>query len=234
MLSKEELRRYKRHLIISGFSEEKQIMLKKSRVLLVGAGGLGSPVAMYLAASGIGLLGLIDNDIVSVSNLQRQILYNAEDIDKSKVETAKSKLKKINPDIEILTYNQKLDINNASEIISNFDIIVDCTDNFQARYLIDDICSELNKPFVYGSINEFAGQVSVFNYLSGPRFRDLFPEVVMSNDNEIGVLGPLPGIVGSIQAMEVIKIVTGLGEILSGKLLTIDAFNMNFNILKIV
>lgn len=222
-LSEEELKRYDRHLILPGFGEEAQLKLKKSAVLVVGAGGLGCPCLQYLAAAGIGHLAVADGDIVSLSNLQRQILYNQADIGKFKAETAKVHLEAKNSEIKITAFNTKITSDNAQEIIRDFDLVIDGSDNFATRYLLNDVCVALNKPLVYGALFQFEGQVSTFNYKNGPTYRCLFPDPPRQSDfagcGEVGVLGVLPGIIGTYQAAEAIKFLTGIGEVLSGKLL---------------
>src|SRR5436190_24045692 len=208
-LSPEEIERYSRHLVIPEVGITGQEKLKNAKVLLIGAGGLGSPVGMYLAAAGVGKLGIVDFDTVSYSNLQRQVIYNTDDIGKSKVENAKVKLNAINPNVDIETYDVKLTKDNALEIIKNYDIIADGSDNFATRYLVNDACVILGKPNVYASILRFEGQVSVFDSNTGPCYRCLYPEPPSPGEipscEEGGVLGVLPGIIGSIQACEVIK-----------------------------
>jgi sulfur-carrier protein adenylyltransferase/sulfurtransferase len=241
MLSPDELIRYNRHLILPGFGRDAQEKLKSSRVLVIGAGGLGCPVLQYLTAAGVGTIGILDFDIVNVSNLQRQVLYNTEDIGKSKAETAAKKLTLQNPHLKFIIHNSKLSPQNALEIIGPYDLIVDGSDNFATRYLVNDACVIMKKPFVSGAIFKFEGQVSVFNYrnkegIKGPTYRCLYPEAPDPKDvpscSEIGVLGILPGMIGAIQANEAIKVITEIGEPLSGKLLTLDALTMQTNILK--
>jgi len=236
MLSKEETARYSRHLILPGFGLQSQEKLKCAKVLVIGAGGLGCPVLLYLTAAGAGEIGIIDFDKVDESNLQRQILFSIEDIGKLKTETAAARLSKQNPFIKINTYPFRLENKNALDILSGYDVIIDGTDNFATRYLVNDACVLLNKPLVYGAIYKYEGQVSVFNYNDnsgkpGPTYRCLFPAPPASgsvpNCSEIGVLGVLPGIIGTLQATEAIKIITGIGEPLSGKLLLFDALTMN-------
>ena len=211
---------------------EGQEKLKGAKVLVIGCGGLGCPVLQYLAAAGVGFLGVIDYDLVDISNLQRQILFSTEDTGKAKVAVAKEKLEKYNPYIKIIAFNERLDVSNALDIIGKFEIIVDCTDNFSTRYLVNDACVILNKPLVSGSIYKFEGQVTVFNYLNGPTYRCLYPnppqQEIVSNCNEIGVLGTLTGLTGTLMANEVIKIITGMGKVLSGKLLTFDLLSTHF------
>ncbi|MBD8489245.1 HesA/MoeB/ThiF family protein [Echinicola sp. CAU 1574] len=220
--------RYSRHYSLPGFGEEKQEKLQSSKVLIVGAGGLGCPVLQYLTAAGIGMIGLVDGDQVELSNLQRQVLYNMEDIGRSKAKIAIQKMKKLNPDIIFQCFDTFIDAANILEIMEGFDVVVDGTDNFESRYLINDAAVILGIPVVFGSILGFEGQVSVFNYgEEGPTYRCLFPEAPnpldSPNCNELGVIGVLPGMVGTLQANEVIKICTGIGKPLSGKLLIIDA-----------
>ena len=229
-LGPEQRERYARHLVLPGVGHEGQEKLLKSSVLVVGAGGLGSPALMYLAAAGIGRIGIIDNDKVSSSNLQRQIIHNVSWVGKSKVKSASDWIKGLNPDIDVVKIDDRLTRNNSEEILNDYDVIIDGTDNFQSRYLIGDVCEILGKPWIFGSIHRFEGQVSTFNLKGGPNYRDLFPTPpppeLAPNCSEAGVLGVLPGIVGTIQATEAIKVILGIGENLSGKLLAIDALTM--------
>lgn len=215
--------------------EEGQLRLKAARVLVIGAGGLGCPVLQYLAAAGIGTIGIVDGDVIEASNLHRQILFNVDDLKQSKAETAAKKLRLLNPNININVHNEFLDSHNALEIISDYNIIADGTDNFATRYLVNDACVITGKMNVFASILKFQGQVTVFNHnlndQRGVNYRDLFPTPpkagLIPSCAEAGVLGVLPGLVGTIQANEVIKLITGLGSTLSGELLTIDALTMN-------
>ncbi|MCG2431828.1 molybdopterin-synthase adenylyltransferase MoeB [Aequorivita xiaoshiensis] len=229
-LTAEETTQYSRHLSLEEVGERGQLQLKQAKVLVIGAGGLSCPVLQYLAAAGVGNIGIVDNDTVDPSNLQRQILYTHEDLGKYKVEAAVSRLKRLNPFIQLHSYNTKLGNDNALELFENYDIIVDGTDNFPTRYLINDAAVILKKTVVFGSINKFEGQVSVFNYNNGPTYRCLFPSPpspeLVPNCSEAGVLGILPGIIGSLQANEVLKIILGLGNIMSGKLLTFNALTL--------
>ena len=229
-LSPEQRERYARHLVLPGVEEEGQEKLLRSSVLVVGAGGLGSPALMYLAAAGVGRIGIIDNDTVSSSNLQRQIIHNISWVGKSKVESASNWIKGLNSDIDVVEMDDRLTHENSLEILSGYDVIIDGTDNFQSRYLIGDACEILDKPWIFGSIHRFEGQASTFNHNDGPNYRDLFPTPpppeLSPNCSEAGVLGVLPGIVGTIQASEALKVILGIGENLSGKLLAIDALTM--------
>jgi len=229
-LNQEQRERYARHLVLPRVGDEGQEQLLNSSVLVVGVGGLGSPALMYLAAAGVGRIGIIDNDSVSASNLQRQIIHSSEWIGKSKVESASNWIAGLNPDVDVVKINDRLTHENSMEILDNYDVIIDGTDNFQSRYLIGDTCEILGKPWVFGSIHRFEGQVSTFNLNNGPNYRDLFPTPpppeLAPNCSEAGVLGVLPGIVGTIQATEAIKIILGIGECLCGKLLAIDALSM--------
>lgn len=234
MLNNEEKTRYQRQIILPGIGKEGQIKLKNARVLIAGAGGLGSPVSLYLTAAGVGTIGLADDDTVALSNLQRQVLYNTEIIGLPKTEYARKLLNNLNPNVAIQLVNRRISEQNAAEIIAQYDIVVDATDNFRSRYLISKFCQELDKPMVYGSIEEFSGQVAVFNYKGGPVYEDLFPEPPANTplDGEPkGVFGALPGVIGSLQSMEVLKIITGAGEPLSGKLLTYNALTGSFHTL---
>jgi molybdopterin/thiamine biosynthesis adenylyltransferase/rhodanese-related sulfurtransferase len=231
-LTRDEIERYARHLILPDVGVEGQQRLKAARVLIVGAGGLGSPVALYLAAAGVGTLGLVDFDDVDVSNLQRQILHGTKDVGRSKLESARARLRDVNPHVRIETHDARLTSANALDIIAGYDIVVDGTDNFATRYLTNDACVLLGKPNVYGSIFRFEGQASVFSLDDGPCYRCLFPEPPppgsVPSCAEGGVLGVLPGIVGTIQATEAIKLILGIGDTLAGRLLLIDALSMQF------
>lgn len=240
--SKQELERYSRHLIIPEFNIEGQRKLKAAKVLVVGSGGLGSPVLLYLAAAGVGHIGIVDFDVVEQTNLQRQVLFNVKDVGKLKCEVAKERILLLNPYIKVTTYNTKLSSKNALDIIKEYDLVADGTDNFPTRYLVNDACVLLGKPNVYASIYRFEGQVSVFNYTNtagelGPNYRDLFPTPpppgLVPSCAEGGVIGVLPGIVGSLQANEVIKVTTGIGKPLSGKLFLFDALTMQTRTLKV-
>jgi len=228
MLSTEELKRYNRHIILPEIGLEGQLKLKQASVLVIGAGGLGCPLLQYVAAAGVGTIGIVDFDAVSESNLQRQILFGTEDIGKSKAVVAKQKLESLNSFVKINAIAETLTPDNALYLFNQYDIIADCSDNFSTRYLVNDACVILNKPLVYGAINQFQGQLSVFNYNNGPTYRCLFPEPPEDSLNcaEAGVLGVLPGMIGSMQANEVIKIITGIGEPLSGNLFLFDALKM--------
>jgi sulfur-carrier protein adenylyltransferase/sulfurtransferase len=241
-LSQAELLRYSRHLTLPEFGLEGQLKLKKSKVLVVGAGGLGSPVLLYLAAAGVGNIGIVDPDTVDMTNLQRQVLYSTADIGNSKAETARQKLLAINPHLHIQVYPVALTAQNALEIIATYDVVADGTDNFQTRYLVNDACVLLGKVNIYASIFRFEGQVSVFNYpqkdgTRGVNYRDLFPTPpppeLIPNCAEGGVLGILPGIIGSMQASETIKVLTGIGEPLTGRLFLFDAASFLTRTLKI-
>src|SRR6202171_4090287 len=236
-LSKEEVLRYSRHLIMPEVGLEGQLKLKRARVLLIGTGGLGAPLGLYLAAAGVGHLGLVDFDVVDFSNLQRQVTFSTGDVGKHKTEAAKARLSGLNPTIEIQTFETRLTSENALDLFRDFDIIVDGTDNFPTRYLVNDACLLLGKPNVYGSIFRFEGQATVFGYPGGPCYRCLYPEPpppgLGPSCAEGGVLGVLPGIVGCIQAMEAIKLILGRGDALVGRLLLFDALAMKFRELKL-
>src|ERR1700680_3364694 len=236
-LSKEEIQRYSRHLIMPEVGLEGQLKLKRARVLMIGTGGLGAPLGLYLAAAGVGHLGLVDFDVVDSSNLQRQVTFTTDDVGKSKSEAAKARLSGLNPTIEIQTFETRLTSENALELFRDFDIIVDGTDNFPTRFLVNEACVLLGKPNVYGSIFRFEGQATVFGYPGGAWYRWLYPTPpppgVVPSCAEGGVLGVLPGIVGSIQAMETIKLILGTGEPLVGRLLLYDALAMRFRELKL-
>ncbi len=232
-MTNEEQKRYNRHILLPEIGMEGQEKLKKSSVFVIGAGGLGCPVLLYLAAAGVGKIGIADFDVVDESNLQRQILYTTEDIGLSKAEQAKQRLALLNPFIKIEAHKIKISRENILELLKEYDVVIDGSDNFATRYLVNDACVILNKPLVFGSIFKFEGQVSVFNYKGGPTYRCLYPEPPkdgeVPNCSEIGVMGVLPGITGTLQANEVIKIITGAGAVLSGKLVMFDALSMNFN-----
>jgi adenylyltransferase/sulfurtransferase len=231
-LSREELLRYSRHLILPDVGLEGQQKLKAARVLLVGAGGLGSPAALYLAAAGVGTLGLVDFDVVDVSNLQRQILHGTRDIGRSKLDSAASRIADVNPHVRVERFETRLTSANALDIIRNFDLVVDGTDNFPTRYLVNDACVLAGRPNVYGSIFRFEGQASVFATPDGPCYRCLFreppPPGLVPSCAEGGVLGVLPGLVGTIQATEAVKLILGIGDTLIGRLLLVDALRMQF------
>jgi molybdopterin/thiamine biosynthesis adenylyltransferase/rhodanese-related sulfurtransferase len=241
-LNNDEHIRYSRHLVLEEFGLEGQLKLKQSKVLVVGAGGLGSPVLLYLTAAGIGTVGIADHDKVDLTNLQRQVLFSINDIGNNKATAAAIRLKALNDQIQITTYTDKITSVNALDILKGYDVVVDGTDNFPTRYLLNDACVLLNKPLIYGSILKFEGQVSVFN-LKGKQgdhcanYRDLFPEPPSPestpNCSEAGVLGVLPGMIGSMQATEAIKVLTGIGKTLAGKLLILDAYSMETSIINI-
>lgn len=241
-MTQEELQRYARHFVLPDFGREGQERLRKAKVLVVGAGGLGSPLLLYLAAAGVGHIGIIDDDLVDLSNLQRQVLYTSQDIGQPKVRVAKDRIQALNPHITVTAYQQRLTIDNVLDIIRPYDIIADGTDNFPTRYLVNDACVLAGKVNVYASIFRFEGQVSVFNFPRaeggrGVNYRDLFPEPpdpeAVPNCAEGGVLGVLPGIVGSLQANEVIKVATGIGAPLAGRLFMIDTLSFETRTLKI-
>jgi len=230
MLSKQEQQQYNRHLILNEIGESGQLKLKQAKVLVIGAGGLGCPILQYLTAAGVGSIGIIDHDTIDQSNLQRQILYSHDDIGKFKAEVAANKLSRLNPFVNFEIFVQRLTSEIAIELFSKYDIVVDGSDNFPTRYLVNDTAVLTKKPVVFGSIFKFEGQVSVFNHKNGPTYRCLYPNPPKPNEvpncSEIGVLGVLPGIIGSLQANEVLKMICGVGEVLSGKLLTYNALTM--------
>ncbi|MFM0556434.1 molybdopterin-synthase adenylyltransferase MoeB [Paraburkholderia sediminicola] len=232
-LSNDEIRRYVRHITLPGVGRAGQLRLKKAKVLIIGTGGLGSPVCLYLAAAGVGTLGLIDFDVVESSNLQRQIVHGNSTLGMLKVESAKQRLHDLNADIAINTYAAALDADNARHLIGQYDVVVDGTDNFASRYLVNDTCAQLGKPLVYGAVSRFEGQMSVFNHRGGPCYRCLFPKSpppeLAPNCSAGGVIGVLPGVVGLIQATEAIKLILDIGESLSGRLMRFDALTMRFN-----
>ncbi len=231
-LESPELSRYARHLSLPEIGKEGQLRLKASRVVVVGAGGLGSPLALYLVAAGIGTLGLVDFDEVDATNLQRQILHGTRDIGRQKLDSARERLADVNPNVSVVTHDVRLDSGNALEILGAYDIVADGTDNFPTRYLVNDACVLLGKPNVYGAVFRWEGQASVFASDGGPCYRCLFQEPpaagLVQNCAEAGVLGVLPGIIGSIQALEVIKLILGQGRTLSGRLLIFDALEMSW------
>jgi len=258
-LTNEELIRYQRHLTIAEIGGKGQELLKKASVLVIGAGGLGSPVLMYLAAAGVGRIGIVDSDEVTTGNLQRQILYETGDVTRPKAETAAKKLRRINPHTEVLAYPVRFTEENAGRLMAGYDIAVDCCDNYSTRYVLCDATLKAGIPMVYGAVREFMGQASVLNYRGGPTYRDLYPEDMLPEREERsvapgvgssvppgvespaatgvessvapGVTGPLPGIIGAVQACEVIKIITGAGEILSGRLFQADMLNNRIDII---
>jgi len=236
-LSKEEILRYSRHLIMPEVGMDGQLKLKQAKVLCIGAGGLGSPLALYLAAAGVGRLGIVDFDVVDFTNLQRQIIHDTSDVGRLKIESAKDTIADINPNVEVVAHETRLTSENALDIFRDYDIVADGTDNFPTRYLVNDACVLLGKPNVYGSIFRFEGQATVFYAKEGPCYRCLYPEPpppgMVPSCAEGGVLGVLPGIVGSIQALETIKLILGRGRPLIGRLLLFDALDLKFRELKL-
>lgn len=229
--------RYSRHLLLDGFGEEGQARLSRARVLIIGAGGLGSPVALYLAAAGVGTLGIMDADVVSISNLQRQIIHFTEDVGKLKVQSAAEKIERLNPDVQIVTYDQFLTEANALNIIRDYDFVLDCTDSFASKYLVNDACVLAGKPFCAGGVVRYGAQV--MTHVPGSAcYRCIFPEPPAENDVEtcatVGVLGSVVGIMGSIQATEAIKYLTGVGQLLTNQLLLVDALTMQFQTMQFV
>ncbi|MGK7392370.1 MAG: ThiF family adenylyltransferase [Candidatus Cyclobacteriaceae bacterium M2_1C_046] len=231
LLTKEEKERYSRHLALPDFTEEHQLKLKKARVLVIGAGGLGSPLLLYLAAAGIGTIGIVEGDNVDLSNLQRQIIYRSDQTGKSKIVIAAEEIRRLNPSIDVVLHKSFLTKANALEIIEKYDLVADGSDNFGTRYLVNDACVLLKKPLVHGAVFRYEGQLAIFNAVKkdgqrGPNYRNLFPEPPSAdsipNCAEGGVLGALPGIIGSMQAAEVVKLVTGIGDPLTGKLFIFD------------
>ncbi len=226
-------KRYLRQTMLPEIGEAGQEKLRQARVLVVGAGGLGSPILLYLTAAGVGQIGIIDDDIVSENNLQRQILYTEEEIGRGKVDCALQRLKTLNSTSRIEGYPTRLTADNAEVIISRYDMVVDGCDNAPTRYLIDEVCARQGKPYIYGAISEFRGQVSVFNYLGGPRYSSLYPRPeTLPPPTPEGTVGFLPGIIGSIEVAEAIKIITGCGTVLSGKLLLLDTLTMRQEIME--
>ncbi|HKV29305.1 MAG TPA: molybdopterin-synthase adenylyltransferase MoeB [Candidatus Acidoferrales bacterium] len=237
VLSKQEVLRYSRHLIMPEVGMEGQLKLKKAKVLMIGSGGLGAPLGLYLAAAGVGRLGIVDFDTVDFTNLQRQVVFGTRDVGRKKLEAAHERLAGLNPEIQVDTFEARLSSENALDILRDYDIVVDGTDNFPTRYLVNDACILLGKPNVYGSIFRFEGHASIFGYPGGPCYRCLYPEPpppgLVPSCAEGGVLGVLPGIIGCIQAMETIKLILGKGESLVGRLLLFDALGMHFRELKL-
>ena len=237
VLSPEQRNRYQRHLLLPEVGVEGQQKLLGARVLLLGAGGLGSPAALYLAAAGVGTLGIIDMDVVDESNLQRQILHNMDRIGERKVDSAKKTLTAINPDVDVVTYDMRLDAGNVVDLLSQFDVVIDGADNFPSRYLLNDASLKTDTPVVHGSIFRFEGQATVFKPFDGPCYRCMIPEPppaeLAPSCAEAGVLGVLPGIIGSIQAMEAIKLILGIGDSLSGRLLAYDSLEESFRTFKV-
>jgi sulfur-carrier protein adenylyltransferase/sulfurtransferase len=235
-LSPEEILRYSRHLIIPEVGVEGQRRLKDARILMVGAGGLGSPIALYLAAAGVGRLGIVEFDVVDVTNLQRQVLHGTKDVGRPKLDSARDRIRDVNPHVEVVPHEARLTSENALEIIREYDLVVDGTDNFATRYLVNDACVLLRKPNVYGSIFRFEGQVSIFWGAKGPCYRCLFPEPPPPGSvpacAEAGILGALTGVLGSLMALEVIREIVGFGEGLVGRLVMFDARSMRFETLQ--
>ena len=231
-LSPEQRNRYQRHLLVPEVGEEGQLKLLDAKVLLLGAGGLGSPAALYLAAAGVGTIGIIDMDVVDESNLQRQILHNLDRVGDRKVDSAKKTLTALNPDVNVVTYDTRLGADNIMDILDGYDVVVDGADNFPSRYLLNDASVKLGIPVVHGSIFRFEGQVTVFDPRNGPTYRDMLPEPpppeMAPSCAEAGVLGVLPGIVGSVQALEALKLILGVGDSLRGRLVAFDALEMSF------
>jgi sulfur-carrier protein adenylyltransferase/sulfurtransferase len=236
-LTQQQLERYSRHILLSGFGRESQEKLLASKVLLVGMGGLGSPAALYLAAAGVGTMGIVDQDVVEMSNLQRQIIHSELSLGNPKTQSASRRLKSLNPDVDVIAHETRLTSANAMEILGGYDVIIDGSDNFPTRYLTNDACCFLGKPNVYGAVQGFEGQVSVFAPPSGPCYRCLFaeppPPGSVPSCAEAGVLGILPGVIGLLQATEAIKLLTGKGQSLAGRLLIYDALAMEFRTIRV-
>jgi len=236
-LTREQLTRYSRHFVLPEIGQEGQKKLLKSKVLMIGAGGLGSPLGLYLAAAGVGTIGIVDFDNVDLSNLQRQILHTNDDVGKPKIDSAEKRIKAMNPDTQVIKHNVRLSSENALDILKNYDVVVDGTDNFPTRYLTNDACVFLNKPNIYGSIFRFDGLTTVFKADEGPCYRCLYPEPpppgMVPSCAEGGVLGILPGVIGLIQATEAVKLIVGIGTTLIGRLIVYDALQMTFRELKL-
>lgn len=231
-LNQSEKIRYARHFNIPDLGEEGQLKLKASSVLVAGCGGLGSASSLYLAAAGIGRLGLVDSDKVDLSNLQRQVIHSMESIGRAKVDSAKERINGLNPNVKVNTFHDRIQENNARSIIKEYDIVVDATDNFDTRYVLNAACFELSIPFVYGAIFQFSGQMSLFNYKNGPCFQCVFQhtptEEFKDQNRGVGVVGALPGVIGSLQAIEVIKLCAGIGRSMTGRLLIFNGLDMDF------
>lgn len=236
-LTEEQIKRYSRHIILKEVGGAGQKKILDARVLAIGAGGLGSPAAFYLAATGVGTIGIFDFDLVDLSNLQRQILHTVDDLDRPKVDSAEETLKALNPDVNVVKYNERLTSDNALRILKDYDIIVDGCDNFVTRYLTNDACVMLGKPNVHGSVLLFEGHVTVFDSANGPCYRCQYPEPpppgMVPSCQEAGVLGVLPGVIGTLQAAETLKLILGSGKSLAGRLLHFDALNMKFREFKL-
>ena len=234
-LSPNERARYARHIILPDVGEDGQKALRQSSVMVIGAGGLGSPALLYLAAAGIGKIGIIDDDEVDISNLQRQIIHSTSDIGSLKSDSARRSISELNPGVDVVSFNTRLNAGNSLQLLAGWDVVIDGSDNFPTRYTISDACEILGTPWIFGSIHRFQGQISVFNYNNGPNYRDLFPSSpspeLAPNCAEAGVLGVLPGIIGTMQASEAIKILLGIGKSLSGQLMVIDLKTMTTRLL---
>ena len=234
-LNKKDLTRFTRHFSLDEIGREGQEKLKNAKVLVIGAGGLGSPALIYLAAAGAGTIGIVDDDTVSISNLQRQVLYTTAEVGQKKVKIAAQKLLALYPEIEIQTFDYRLNTENAEILFREYQIVADCTDNYKTRALIGMVSAKLKMPLVFASVLNYEGQISVFNYMGGPAYSDLFPNVPKDGiytENEIGLIGVLPGIAGTLQANEIIKIITGYGEVISGKLLVFNIRENRFNLFR--
>lgn len=222
-LTKEELDKYSRHFLIEGFSEQHQLTLKNAKVLVTGAGGLGSPVLLYLAGAGIGTLGIVEYDVIANSNLPRQVIYSQKDIGKSKTTKAREKMLDLNPASQVIIFEQQWEKANAMQIASGFDLIIDCTDNLKSRYLSDETSLALNIPFIYGAVYQMEGQLAVFNFKGSKSFTEFFKNKDLQHENgPQGVLGPVAGVIGNLMAAEAIKIITGIGEVLTNQMLFIS------------
>jgi adenylyltransferase/sulfurtransferase len=235
-LTTEEYSRFSRHLSLAEIGESGQQKLKNARVLVIGAGGLGSPLLIYLAAAGVGCIGIVDDDVVSLSNLQRQVLYTSSQVGQKKIEVAAQRLQDLYPEIEIQLYDQRLNVDNANELIGKYDVVADCSDNFATRQLLGHETQRLKKPLAFATVMNYEGQVTVFNFNNGPSFSELYPKVPKDGiyqSEDIGLVGVLPGIAGSLQANEVNKMITGYGEVLSGKLLVFSLLENRFNLFSI-
>ena len=236
-LSEIQKNRYSRHLMLSEIGEIGQKKLLDAKVLVVGLGGLGSPISYYLAAAGVGTLGLVDSDVVEISNLQRQILHSTNTIGLPKTVSAKETISRLNPDVKVITYQERLTADNAMGIICGYNIVVDGCDNLPTRYVVNDVCMTSGKPYVHGSIFQFEGRSTVFLPDRGPCYRCLYPALppkeLLPGPNEIGLLGVLPGVIGTIEATETVKLILGIGESLSGRLLLYDALNMEFDMIDV-
>lgn len=236
-LNKEQLERYSRHITLKEMGIEGQKKLLQSKVMVIGTGGLGSPVLMYLAAAGIGTIGVVDDDVVDYSNLQRQVIHQTKDVGVLKTESAKNTINALNPDVQVITYNSFVTKDNIMDLIKDYDFIIDCTDNFESKFLINDACVLAKKPFSHGAVVHFKGQVMTYVPSKGPCYRCVFEKTPkpgsVRTSKQVGVFGPLPGIIGNFQVLECVKYLLGIGELLIGRLLTVEALGMQVKVMKL-